>query len=75
MLDPCPQRDGASDVTDSRLGAGRVGRHLIDVGAVARAVAGRRCGDHTLRSHPHEGVVTEVGEDVAGVPHDLAGLR
>jgi len=53
-------------------GARRAGTS-VDDGADARTV-GQRCGDHTVRSHPDEGVVTEIGQDVAGVSDDLAGL-
>ena len=31
-------------------------------------------GGHILSSHPGEGVLAEIGEDVAGAPDDPAGL-
>ena len=31
-------------------------------------------GGHIVKSHPGEGVLAEIGEDVAGTPDDLAGL-
>ena len=48
--------------------------HLVDQGADARTLAQRRGVSTPFGSHPDEGVVTEIGENVAGVSDDLAGL-